>query len=129
MVEGVGDNCCEYMTGGWVTVLGSTGVNFGAGMTGGFAYVLDEDGRLSGHINAELVEILEISENEILLEHLRGIVDHHSRETGSPRAEHILTEFDRFATLFRLVKPKTTDVATLLGHRGNSPDELLAYTH
>jgi glutamate synthase (NADPH) large chain len=129
VAEGAGDNCCEYMTGGWVTLLGSTGVNFGAGMTGGFAYVLDEDERLDHRINPELVEILVIEENDVLLEHLRGIINRHYRETGSPRAEQILTDFDSYSSLFKLVKPKTTDVATLLGHRGNSPREMLAHTH
>ncbi|WP_163337668.1 glutamate synthase large subunit [Desulfopila sp. IMCC35008] len=129
VVEGVGDNCCEYMTGGWVTILGRTGVNFGAGMTGGFAYVLDEDEGLEHRLNHELVELLGMEENDVLLEHLRGIISRHYRETTSPRAEQILTDFDSFSSLFKLVKPKTTDVDTLLGHRGNSPHELLANTH
>jgi len=129
VVEGLGDNGCEYMTGGVVTVLGSTGVNFGAGMTGGFAYVLDEDGGLARRINLELVEVLELTGHEILLEHLRGIISHHQRETKSLRAEEILSDFDNFAPLFRLVKPRTSDLETLLGHRGTSPVEMMANTH
>ncbi|WP_136796905.1 glutamate synthase large subunit [Desulfosediminicola ganghwensis] len=129
VVEGIGDNGCEYMTGGVVTILGSTGVNFGAGMTGGFAYVLDQDGRFSGRTNLELVEVLELTEHEILLEHLRGIISHHQRETASLKAEEILSDFDKFAPLFRLVKPKTSNLETLLGHRGTSPVEMLANTH
>jgi glutamate synthase (NADPH/NADH) large chain len=129
VVEGIGDNGCEYMTGGVVTILGRTGVNFGAGMTGGFAYVLDEDGGLVRRTNSELVELLELKNREVLLEHLRGIINRHLRETGSPRAESILTDFDNYALLFKLVKPKTSDIETLLGHRGRSPVEMMANTH
>ncbi len=128
VVEGVGDNCCEYMTGGWVVILGKTGVNFGAGMTGGFAYVLDEDDNLDNRMNPELVELIDIAYFEVIVEHLRGIIDKHYQETGSLRAEQILTDFESFTPLFKLVKPKTTEMATLLGHRGNSPRELLANT-
>jgi glutamate synthase (NADPH/NADH) large chain len=129
VVEGVGDNCCEYMTGGIVTILGSTGVNFGAGMTGGFAYVIDEDGALARRTNPELVELLELTDRDVLLEHLRGIISAHYRETGSNRAELILTEFDTFGPLFKLIKPRTTEIEALLGHRGSSPVEMMANTH
>ncbi|SDO49842.1 glutamate synthase large subunit [Desulforhopalus singaporensis] len=127
VVEGLGDNGCEYMTGGIVTVLGETGVNFGAGMTGGFAYVLDESGAFASRVNQELVEVLELGNRAVLREHLRAIVNRHFEETGSLRAERILAGFDEhFAELFKLVKPRTTDVESLLGRRGNSPKETLA---
>lgn len=129
VVEGIGDNGCEYMTGGVVTILGRTGVNFGAGMTGGFAYVLDEDGGLVGRTNQELVELLDLKDREVLLEHLRGIISRHYSETGSQRAELILTEFDTYGPAFRLVKPKTSDIETLLGHQGGSPVEMMANTY
>ncbi len=129
VVEGVGDNGCEYMTGGIVTILGKTGVNFGAGMTGGFAYVLDEDGAMAGRTNTELVELLDLTGREVLIEHLRGIISAHFEETRSSRAESILTDFDTFVPMFRLVKPKTSDLETLLGHRGGSPVEMMANTH
>jgi glutamate synthase (NADPH/NADH) large chain len=130
VVEGIGDNGCEYMTGGIVTVLGETGVNFGAGMTGGFAYVLDESGALGSRVNPELVELLSLENRGVLQEHLRGIVNRHFQETGSTWAERILTGFDEhYVGLFKLVKPKTSDVASLLGHRGNSPRETLAVVH
>ncbi|MBU1420108.1 MAG: glutamate synthase large subunit [Proteobacteria bacterium] len=130
VVEGIGDNGCEYMTGGMVTVLGETGVNFGAGMTGGFAYVLDKSGDLESRVNPELVEVLSLETLAVLQEHLRGIINNHFQETGSSRAEHILTGFDEhYVDLFKLVKPKTSDVATLLGHRGNSPRETLAIAY
>ena len=126
-VEGIGDNGCEYMTGGVVTVLGHTGINFGAGMTGGFAYVLDEDGTFASRVNPEHVEVLPLDGHGVLQEHLRGIIDSHRQETGSLLAGRLLRGFDEhYGGLFRLVKPKTADVATLLGHRGTSPRETLA---
>jgi glutamate synthase (NADPH/NADH) large chain len=130
VVEGIGDNGCEYMTGGIVTVLGETGVNFGAGMTGGFAYVLDEKGAFTARVNPEMVEVLFLDGRAVLQEHLRGIINSHYLETGSGRAERLLSGFDEhYAGLFKLVKPKTSDVATLLGHRGTSPQETLAIVY
>ena len=127
VVEGIGDNGCEYMTGGTVTILGETGVNFGAGMTGGFAYVLDESGEFQSRINPELVELVSLAGHPVLQEHLRGIINDHFQETGSTRAQQILLGFDdHYVEHFRLVKPKTSDIATLLGHRGNVPAETLA---
>ncbi len=118
------------MTGGIVTILGETGVNFGAGMTGGFAYVLDEPGTLESRVNPELVEALSLEGRAVLQEHLRGIINTHCHETGSSRAERILTGFDEhYVELFKLVKPKASDIATLLGHRGNSPRETLAIVY
>ncbi len=126
VVEGIGDNGCEYMTGGVVTILGETGVNFGAGMTGGFAYVLDEFDALQSRLNPELVDIVTLEDKAVLQEHLRGMINAHFMETGSERAERLLIGFDeQYMSLFRLVKPKTSDVSTLLGHRGNSPRETL----
>jgi glutamate synthase (NADPH/NADH) large chain len=127
VVEGIGDNGCEYMTGGIVTILGETGVNFGAGMTGGFAYILDESDSLKSRVNPELVDVLTLEDHAVLQEHLRGIINRHAEETGSKRAERILSGFDEhYALLFKLVKPKTSDVDSLLGRRGNSPRETLA---
>ncbi len=130
VVEGIGDNGCEYMTGGIVTILGDTGVNFGAGMTGGFAYILDESNALAKRVNPELVDIITIEGQAVLQEHLRGMINAHLQETGSERAERILTGFDgQYMSLFKLVKPKTSDVSTLLGHRGTSPRETLAVVY
>jgi glutamate synthase (NADPH/NADH) large chain len=123
VVEGTGDNCCEYMTGGVVVVLGCTGVNFGAGMTGGFAYLLDEQNDLELRLNPELVEALEVS-TPILQEHLRSLLHQHVEETGSDKAQKILNDFNRYLSQFKLVKPKTSDVNTLLGHRARSSAEL-----
>ena len=124
VVEGIGDNGCEYMTGGIVCVLGKTGVNFGAGMTGGFAYILDTDGDFHKRINKELVEMLNVADYSIHEEHLRGLIMEHAQLTHSSRAEEILANWEKFAKQFVLVKPKSSDVKALLGHRSRSSAEL-----
>ncbi len=85
VVEGTGDHCCEYMTGGFVCVLGKTGYNFGSGMTGGFAYVLDLDNGFYDRVNHELVEIQRINSEamEAYRSHLEGVLAEYVRETGS----------------------------------------------
>ncbi|MFP1838357.1 glutamate synthase large subunit [Lonsdalea quercina] len=124
VVEGIGDNGCEYMTGGIVCILGRTGVNFGAGMTGGFAYVLDEDGEFRKRVNPELVEVLDVDSLAIHEEHLRGMITEHVQHTGSSRGEEILANWPIWAAKFALVKPKSSDVQALLGHRSRSAAEL-----
>lgn len=124
VVEGIGDNGCEYMTGGIVTVLGDTGINFGAGMTGGFAYVLDLNNQLETRTNLELVEVISLSKLAIYQEHLRGIISKHANETESDIAELILDDFISYSKHFKLVKPRATDVRDLLGHRGGNISEL-----
>lgn len=103
VVEGVGDHGCEYMTGGRVAVLGPTGVNFAAGMSGGIAYVLDEDGLFDAHCNLEMVDLESLSvvdERE-----LRGMIERHAALTGSPRAKSILADWYRWKDLFVKVLP------------------------
>ena len=124
VVEGMGDNGCEYMTGGIVAVLGSVGVNFGAGMTGGFAYLYDEHDDIENRVNSELVEIMSIEDKVILSEHLRGLINQHYEETGSEHALKLLTDFAEHMQKFRLIKPKTSDVNNLLGHISRSSAEL-----
>ncbi|NQY63699.1 MAG: glutamate synthase large subunit [Alteromonadaceae bacterium] len=124
VIEGTGDHTCEYMTGGIVAILGQVGVNFGAGMTGGFAYVLDETGDLDLRLNKESIELLELDDLVIHQEHLRGMINQHFEETSSCRAQEILDNFDKYAPLFKLIKPSATDVKTLLGHRSRSSAEL-----
>ncbi|MDP2568249.1 hypothetical protein Q8W14_06815 [Photobacterium damselae subsp. piscicida] len=124
VIEGAGDNACEYMTGGIIAILGSTRVNFGAGMTGGFAYILDEKGDFGGRVNSELIEIIELSQLPIHQEHLRGLIDKHYQQTGSERAQQILSQFDNWIERFYLAKPKSADVSTLLGHQSRSSAEL-----
>lgn len=126
VVEGIGDNGCEYMTGGMVTILGPIGVNFAAGMTGGFAYVLDANNRVFQRTNKALTDVVSLEDQPVLQEHLRGVISDHYDETGSHHAERILSGFEDYAAMFKLVKPKTTDISTLLGHRGTSPRETLA---
>lgn len=124
VVEGIGDNGCEYMTGGIVCVIGRTGINFGAGMTGGFAYVLDEDGEFRKRVNPELVEVLSMDQLAIHEEHLRGLITEHVQLTGSSRGEEILAHWPEWAPKFALIKPKSSDVKALLGHRSRSAAEL-----
>jgi glutamate synthase domain-containing protein 3 len=100
VVEGVGDHGCEYMTGGRVVVLGPTGLNFAAGMSGGIAYVLDVDGAFRSRCNTELVGFDEITCDEAL--ELRGWIEEHRELTGSPVAERLLADWD--AQLARFVK-------------------------
>ncbi|MDW1977463.1 hypothetical protein, partial [Vibrio sp. Vb1980] len=113
-----------YMTGGIVAILGATGVNFGAGMTGGFAYVLDENQDFQGRVNNESVEAISLSDLYIHQEHLRGLIAEHLEETGSSHAEHILANFDEWIPKFYLVKPQAADLNTLLGHQSRSAAEL-----
>ncbi|MGR5177527.1 glutamate synthase large subunit [Vibrio parahaemolyticus] len=124
VIEGAGDNACEYMTGGIVAILGATGVNFGAGMTGGFAYVMDSNADFEGRVNTESVEVISLSDLYIHQEHLRGLIAEHLEETGSVHAENILANFDEWIPKFYLVKPKAADLNTLLGHQSRSAAEL-----
>ncbi|MDN3653363.1 glutamate synthase large subunit [Thalassotalea ponticola] len=124
VIEGAGDHACEYMTGGIVTFLGGVGLNFGAGMTGGFAYVVDEHQDLTQRLNTESIEALELTQLTIHQEHLRGMINHHLEHTGSARAAFILENFHQFIANFKLIKPIATDVKTLLGHRSRSSAEL-----
>jgi glutamate synthase (NADPH/NADH) large chain len=116
VVEGVGDHGCEYMTGGVVVVLGPTGVNFGAGLTGGFAYVLDMDRHFVDRYNHELIDINRVTPEsmEAHLHHLRGLIETHVRETGSGLGKEILDDFRSYLPRFWLVKPKAADLETLM---------------
>ena len=116
VVEGIGDHGCEYMTGGLVTVLGSTGSNFGAGMTGGFAYVLDLDNSFVDKYNHELVEIQRIHSGymEEYRNHLRQVIEEFSRETNSDWGWHLLDDYLDYIGKFWLVKPKAADFSNLL---------------
>ncbi len=124
VVEGVGDHCCEYMTGGLVAVLGGTGYNFGAGMTGGFAYVLDQSNTFVDKYNHELVEIQRISSEDMepYRNHLRGVIREHVSETGSEWASHMFDNFDDFVGRFWLVKPKAANLKSLLASTRARPE-------
>ncbi len=103
VVEGVGDHGCEYMTGGRVVVLGPTGRNFAAGMSGGVAYVLDEDGSFERRCNMELVGFDELSPLDV--RELRGLIAEHGRRTGSPVAERVIADWELALPRFKKVMP------------------------
>jgi glutamate synthase domain-containing protein 3 len=132
VVEGAGDHCCEYMTGGIVVVLGRTGRNFAAGMSGGIAYVLDEEGTFATLCNMAMVELEPLAEEEEVnarIYHQAGdldghgrveimsdltrfdaarlhlLISRHARFAGSRRAAHILENWDAFVPKFRKVMP------------------------
>jgi glutamate synthase (NADPH/NADH) large chain len=123
VVEGAGDHCCEYMTGGNVTVLGNTGVNFGAGMTGGFAYVLDLAGNFVDKYNSELVEICRINNEamEAYRNHLRRNIVEFVRETQSAWGQEILDNFTDYLGKFWMVKPKAANLDSLLENLTRAP--------
>src|SRR5262247_114579 len=132
VIEGAGDHCCEYMTGGIVVVLGRTGRNFAAGMSGGIAYVLDEDGTFASRCNLAMVELEPLPEEEEAseliyhqthdlgshghvdvmgdmtqhdLERLNLLITRHARFTGSTVAERILADWKKYCPMFRKVMP------------------------
>jgi glutamate synthase domain-containing protein 2/glutamate synthase domain-containing protein 1/glutamate synthase domain-containing protein 3 len=103
VVEGVGDHACEYMTGGRVVVLGLTGVNFGAGMSGGIAYVYDENGRFDSLCNTDMVDLDLLDEPDE--DELRALLENHVRYTGSPKASRVLKNWGRERERFVKVFP------------------------
>ncbi|KAL7106940.1 hypothetical protein ACP275_06G023100 [Erythranthe tilingii] len=105
VVEGVGDHGCEYMTGGTVVVLGKTGRNFAAGMSGGIAYVLDADSTFKLRCNLELVDLDPVEEEEDILT-LRMMIQQHQRHTGSQLAKEVLANFDSLLPKFIKVFPR-----------------------
>jgi glutamate synthase (ferredoxin) len=106
VVEAVGDHGCEYMTGGRVVVLGPTGRNFGAGMSGGVAYVLDEDGGFTaGRVNNQMVEVGGV-DDPAEAEALRALIARHVEATGSTHAQRLLDEWPRTLARFARVIPK-----------------------
>ena len=108
VVEGVGDHGCEYMTGGTVVVLGQTGKNFAAGMTGGIAYVLDENWDFYQRVNKETVS-LEPVEHKYDVATLKELIREHVEATGSPRGKEILDNFSEYLPKFKKVLPYDYD--------------------
>jgi glutamate synthase (ferredoxin) len=104
VVEGVGDHGCEYMTGGRVVVLGSTGRNFAAGMSGGIAYVIDEDGDFWRRCNTEMVQLTAIEDSDEI-DLVRELISRHAALTGSRRAVAILDGWDDWLARFVRVIP------------------------
>ncbi|PWA86403.1 glutamate synthase [Artemisia annua] len=105
VVEGVGDHGCEYMTGGTVVILGKTGRNFAAGMSGGIAYVLDVDGKFRSRCNPELVDLDKVEEEEDIMT-LKMLIQQHQRHTNSQLAREVLADFDHLLPKFIKVFPR-----------------------
>ena len=108
VVEGVGDHGCEYMTGGTVVVLGKTGKNFAAGMSGGIAYVLDENWDFYQRVNKDMVS-LEPVEHKYDVSLLKDLIREHVEATGSPRGQEILRHFGDYLPKFKKVLPHDYD--------------------
>jgi glutamate synthase domain-containing protein 3 len=104
VVEGAGDHACEYMTGGRVAVLGPTGRNFAAGMSGGIAYVLDRSGKFAARCNKELVELEPIADTDDA--ELRALLERHAMHTGSTVAQSLLEDWPNAAASFVKVMPR-----------------------
>ena len=104
VVEGIGDHGCEYMTGGRVVVLGATGRNFAAGMSGGIAYVYDKDGLFASRVNVEMVDVVELGAQDALW--LRETLEQHVRLTGSPLGARMLEKWNSASQQFRKVLPR-----------------------
>ena len=119
VVEGTGDNACEYMTGGIMVTLGQTGINFGAGMTGGLAFVYDESRMFMDNINQELIEGVRIDTDDTEREriYLKKLLQDYVVETSSNKANDILDNFRAEIRNFWMVKPKNMTVLPL------NPDE------
>jgi glutamate synthase domain-containing protein 2/glutamate synthase domain-containing protein 1/glutamate synthase domain-containing protein 3 len=115
VVEGVGDHCCEYMTGGVVVVLGGTGRNFAACMSGGVAYVLDEQGDFAERCNMGMVGFEAPSASDA--GELRALISEHGRRTGSPVAARVLAEFDELLAKGTFVKVMPHDYKRVLAER------------
>jgi glutamate synthase (NADPH/NADH) large chain len=113
VVEGVGDHGCEYMTGGTVVILGTTGRNFAAGMSGGLAYVFDEDGAFMKRANLAMVALEAVEPDEA--EEVRHLVEEHADRTGSPKAHELLDSWA--AVVPKIVKVVPSEYRRLLEER------------
>ena len=105
VVEGIGDHGCEYMTGGVAVILGAVGRNFGAGMSGGIAFVLDEDGTFKQNCNSEDLNIDPIENEDDVLQ-LKELIENHFEATGSPLADRILKDWNNYLPKFKKVLPE-----------------------
>ena len=105
VVEGVGDHGCEYMTGGRVVVLGRTGRNFAAGMSGGLAYVFDQEGDFRNHCNTDMADVVALEEAAEIAD-VRQMIERHLVYTGSPRANYLLGHWEEMVPRFVKVYPR-----------------------
>ncbi|MFM6200436.1 MAG: glutamate synthase-related protein, partial [Dolichospermum sp.] len=109
VIEGAGDHCCEYMTGGVIVVLGKAGRNVGAGMTGGLAYFLDEVGNFPDFVNHAIVKVQRVV-SEAGAKQLYELIETHARKTGSPKAQEIIANWSGYLPKFwQLVPPSEAD--------------------
>jgi glutamate synthase (ferredoxin) len=126
VVEGTGDHGCEYMTGGRVVVLGRTGRNFAAGMSGGLAWVLDEAGDFAGRVNMEMVSLGSL-DDDAEREELRGLIERHVRFTDSAVGIRVLADWERMSRRFVAVVPndyrRVLEAQARMRERGLSPEE------
>jgi len=122
VIEGIGDHGCEYMTGGCVVVLGETGVNFGAGMTGGLGFVYDKHNVFVDRYNHELIDIhrLHAESMERYRNYLLTLLEDHVRETGSSLGNQMVDDFYSLASRFWMVKPKAAELGELLSTLGRA---------
>ena len=123
VIEGVGDHGCEYMTGGRTVILGPTGRNFAAGMSGGVAYVWDPEGSFPANCNMEMVGLEKVEDSEDIAE-LQGLINEHAQRTGSTVAAEVLNNWS--ATLGQFVKVMPTDYKRVLLERKQREKELVA---
>jgi glutamate synthase domain-containing protein 3 len=119
VVESVGDHGCEYMTGGVVVILGSTGRNFGAGMSGGMAFVYDENGDFESRFNSGLADLEVVAELEDT-NVLRDMIENHEKLTGSKQAGMILGDWQESISKFKKVMPR--DYKRVLEAKANKED-------
>ena len=126
VVEGVGDHGCEYMTGGCVVVIGKTGKNFAAGMSGGVAYVLDEDRHLYTRLNKEMVLFSEVKEKYDIIQ-LKDLIQQHVDTTGSEKGKRILDNFEEYLPKFKKIIPhdykKMMSAIASMEEKGMSSDQ------
>jgi glutamate synthase (NADPH/NADH) large chain/glutamate synthase (ferredoxin) len=116
VIEGAGNHCCEYMTGGIVVVLGRAGRNFGAGMSNGVAYVMDEAGTFESRVNHDMVELGPLDDVDVAL--LQRLIREHEEKTASPRARTILVQWEQFLPLFRKVAPRGAEALVAAARDG-----------
>jgi len=123
VVEGVGDHACEYMTGGRVVVLGATGRNFAAGMSGGIAYVFDQDGDFATRVNPEMVDVLPVDDEDVVW--LKSTLDEHVAMTNSPLGQRVLADWAKSQSQFTKVLPRdyARVMAVLAKAAGDGADE------
>ena len=119
VIEGVGDHACEYMTGGEVYIFGPIGKNLGAGMSGGIAYILNENENISEQVNHDMVSIEEVNDKD--LNKIKETLNRHVETTNSARGTLLLKDFDKISSQFVKIIPK--EISKLLASKGISIDD------